>query len=316
MIRPRSPWGRVGRGTHRFGLMLAFVIGLLLLPVILPAPRSGFQAQRRPYSPEIQANTTQRQRVDCHSLGQRYPRLLTLLVVGQSNAANHGLGLRTPSGPVFNLYWGDGYCYQARDPLLGATGEGASVWTRVAQRLIDQKWAEAVVIVPAAVGGSSIRQWDRQGNLHALLQRAIAVTQQAGLPINYVLYHQGESDATFRDGDKVLKVGLTTSEYQQHLVSLILSLRQAGVLAPVYVAMASRCSVNPPDLAVLAGQLSTVNPSLGIFLGPNTDDLTGDSRYDGCHFSDQGLDRFADRWLELLRAGRLIMGESVPFPMP
>lgn len=302
--------------SRRFGVMLVSLVGFFLLPAIAPGSLSLLQAQRLPYSAEIQSDTGGRQAVDCRSLALRYPRLLTLLVVGQSNAANHGLGPRTPTVPVFNLYWGDGQCYRARDPLLGATGEGASVWTRVAQRLIDQKWADAVVIVPAAVGGSSIRQWDRGGNLHPLLQRAIAATQQAGLPIHYVLYHQGESDATFRAGDKVIKVGMTTSEYQQHLVSLILSLRQAGVLAPVYVAMASRCSINPPDLAVLAGQLSTVNPALGIFLGPNTDDLTGGDRYDGCHFSDQGLNHFADRWLELLRAGRLITGESLPAPLP
>jgi hypothetical protein len=308
----RAPGAGHFKQRHRLGLFLLSLLGWLLLPAFLPKPLSLSQAQRRPYSADIQHDTQTRQAVDCHTLVKRYPRLLTLLAVGQSNAANHGLGPRTPSQPVFNLFWEDGRCYRARDPLLGATGEGASVWTRVAQRLIDQNWADAVVIVPAAVGGSSIRQWDPQGNLHPLLMQAIAVTQQAGLPINYVLFHQGESDATFRDKDKVLKVGLTSSEYQQRLIALILSLRQAGVLAPFYVSMASRCSVNPPDLAILAGQLSTVNPGLGIFLGPNTDDLTGPNRYDGCHFSDQGLDQFADRWLELLRAGQMIRGAQVP----
>jgi hypothetical protein len=186
----------------------------------------------------------------------------------------------------------------ARDPLLGATGEGASVWTRLGKRLLDAGYADAVVLVPIAVGGSSIRQWDKDGIFHLLLQQAIMATQQAGLKISSVLYHQDESDATFRIDNKVIKSGLNAMQYRKHLISLIHSLRQMDIQAPIFIPLASRCGPNLPDPEITSAQQSVFSPQKGIFMGPNTDQLTGHLRYDGCHFNSSGLDRFSQLWLK------------------
>jgi lysophospholipase L1-like esterase len=37
-----------------------------------------------------------------------------------------------------------------------------------------------------------------------------------------------------------------------------------------------------------------------VFLGPDTDTLGDDMRFDGCHLNDDGLQRAADAWAEAL----------------
>ena len=57
---------------------------------------------------------------------------LVLLILGQSNAANYGDVKFTPPSSVgnFNIY--DGKCYRAEDPLLGASFDGGSFGSRLA----------------------------------------------------------------------------------------------------------------------------------------------------------------------------------------
>src|SRR5688572_1725112 len=59
----------------------------------------------------------------------RGPDTMWLLCLGQSNAANSGDRPRGVQQNVFNYF--DGVLYPARDPLLGATGRGSSMWTAV-----------------------------------------------------------------------------------------------------------------------------------------------------------------------------------------
>jgi hypothetical protein len=40
----------------------------------------------------------------------------------------------------------------------------------------------------------------------------------------------------------------------------------------------------------------------GVHAGPNLDALGFAERYDGCHFSTEGLERAADLWLDALQA--------------
>jgi hypothetical protein len=56
-------------------------------------------------------------------------RIMVALVFGQSNSANSGETPYKSRQGVYNFY--KGKLYRAQDPLLGATGDGGSVWTRL-----------------------------------------------------------------------------------------------------------------------------------------------------------------------------------------
>src|SRR5574339_1091325 len=73
------------------------------------------------------------------------------LTFGQSNAGNYGKGeYILHNNSVFNYY--EGQLYTAKDPLIGTTGTGVSVWTRVADMVIDSGLYKRVIIIPIAVG--------------------------------------------------------------------------------------------------------------------------------------------------------------------
>ena len=221
----------------------------------------------------------------------RQPRIMVALVFGQSNAANFGES-RHISGPgVYNLY--RGWMYYARDPLRGANGEGGSVWTRLGDKLIAAKLYDAVIFLPAAVGGTEIARWAPDGDLHPLILKAIEDAKRRNLKITHLLWHQGESDAYFHT---------SKADYQARFLAMLASIRQHGVDAPVFVSVATRCGIYPIDPVVQQAQQQLVNPAVGIFAGPNTDALDDHYRVAGCHFTNEGLDRFADLWVQQIKA--------------
>jgi hypothetical protein len=221
----------------------------------------------------------------------RQPRVMVALVFGQSNAANFGQ-TRYKSGPgVYNFY--NGYLYYARDPLRGANGEGGSVWTRLGDRLIAEKVFDTVIFVPVAVGGTEIARWAPDGDLHKQILQAIDAVKRRGYKITHLLWHQGESDAV---------LFTSKADYQQRFLAMLASIRAHGVDAPVLVAVATRCGQYPVSQEIQQAQQGLVNPAAGIFAGPDTDLLDGQYRYDGCHFSTDGLTAHAEMWLQQIKA--------------
>lgn len=218
----------------------------------------------------------------------RSKRTMVALVFGQSNAANSGETRYRPRQSVYNFYRGK--LYLARDPLLGATGRGGSVWTRLGDKLIDRMAYESVVFVPLGVGATSITRWTVGGDLHEKVLRAVREVKGKGLTITHLLWHQGESD-----------VGRTSTQaYKRMFQDMVLSIREQGVDAPVYVSLATRCHTQKPDETIRRAQRELVSSPRRIYAGPDTDTLGLRYRYDRCHFSAEGLERFAELWLEAL----------------
>jgi carbohydrate esterase-like sialic acid-specific acetylesterase len=236
-------------------------------------------------------DTTGRTEVPCSMFKQAGTAIL--LTLGQSNAANEGETRYVPRDGVYNFNFLDGKCYVARDPLLGTTGSGGSVWTRVGDRLIASGQFERVLIVPIAVGSSRIEEWAPGGQHHARIRDAQSALDRHGLHITHVLWHQGESDVQ----------STTHAEYVERFRRMLEDMRAAGVDAPVYVAVASICQ-NHGSEAIrqaqreIAATLSNVRP------GPDTDTLDRFVwRFDLCHLSTAGLDEHARLWIEALREG-------------
>lgn len=221
---------------------------------------------------------------------------IVIFTFGQSNAANHGQTRYKPGNKVFNYC--NGKVYEGCDPLAGPTGEGGSIWTRLADRMIDTGMAESVTIVPIAVGATEIFCWAEGGDLYNRLTKTVDGMLADGLVPAYILWHQGESD----------NISGTSAETYVHLFESIRRVfRERGIEAPIYIAMASyhpACISNGHGNSEyvrqaqkhLAKMYKDINP------GPDTDKFDRCiDRHDGVHFSSIGLEKHADPWLKALR---------------
>jgi hypothetical protein len=216
-------------------------------------------------------------------------RVIVALVIGQSNAGNSGESAVDAGDGVYAFH--EGRIYTARDPLPGATGSGGTVWTRLGPKLLERGVADAVVFAPVVVGGTPIERWAPGGDLHPTILSAVDALFRAGLPPTHILWHQGESDA---DRDT------PADRYVERFQSILQALRERGADAPAYVALATHCRLHRPDPAIRQAQRALVDATAGVFAGPDTDQLGYAYRYDGCHFTDEGLEAHADLWLAAL----------------
>lgn len=95
-----------------------------------------------------------------------------LLVIGQSNAANYqGQRHQSPDDRVVNF--SEGHCYRAASPLLGADGRLGETWTLLGTKLVQLGLYRTVILIPLAVGGSSVRRWAAGGDLNAAIVSVI-----------------------------------------------------------------------------------------------------------------------------------------------
>lgn len=245
-------------------------------------------------------DTAKAARVPCAEvLGDR---TMVALALGQSNAANSVNVRYTPRHDVYVYY--DNACYKADDPLLGSSGVGGSVWTRLGDKLIEGGLYAKVLFVPIARGGSSILNWGKYGDLRVLLRKTAQQLTKDGIRLTHVLFHQGEADCCGNLG---------RDNYRAILASVIEQVRsEYGATAPFFISQASLCyrpdcpDVHDPGCYtrcpdILRAQADLVSPRQRIYAGPDTDRIVPiDQRPDGSHFSAQGANAFANAWLEIL----------------
>ncbi|WP_411196132.1 sialate O-acetylesterase [Rhizobium sp.] len=231
-------------------------------------------------------------------------RTAVLLILGQSNAANDG-GQRHRSNygaRVVNAF--DKQCFIAASPLLGSTDTKGEYWTLLGNNLIASGQNDSVILAPLAYSGSEVARWAKGGDLNPVLVDTVKQLQDSGYRISNVLWVQGEAD---------LVMGTTAEAYQDHFMSMVDTLRQHGVEAPVYISIASKClepsnggfKEHIPDNAVVRAQLALSKSGHAIREGVNSDALLdGDDRYDDCHIGGSGAEKLSRAWLNLLRGDR------------
>jgi hypothetical protein len=225
-----------------------------------------------------------RTRVDCRLPTSGKRGTAVLLILGQSNAANTLNAFSDPGPDVFNFSLYDGKCYLAREPLLGASNAGGNFATLLARRLVERHY-DRVILAPISVGGTYIQQWMPTGEHNARITIAIERMREAGIEPTHVLWHQGEGNRT---DDPTF--------YRRAFLGVLSTIRRDGVKAPVYVAQTTICRSEKGE-AIREAQRSLVAPASGVMLGPDTDQLSNEFRYDGCHFDIEGGSRVADMWL-------------------
>lgn len=216
-----------------------------------------------------------------------------LLLIGQSNAANYQ-GQRHQSADDRVVNFSAGRCYRAASPLLGADGQMGETWTLLGNKLIQSGLYRTVILIPAAVGGSSVDRWADGGDLNAMMKEVIRAALER-CTITGVLWNQGAADFI---------LGTPEDQYRADLKSLIDSIRAAGVRAPFFITRSSQDSENwSEDNPVARAQASLTDSEHGIFDGPNADhDVSWFDRYDGLHYGASGQEKYSDAWIPILRA--------------
>jgi len=279
-------------GKRLAGRCRAVVFTAMLLLAGVPAEASGQNFAERAAAATVQTITPDRQAVPCPP---QTARTMVILVLGQSHAANHAAVRSTSRQGAYVLF--DGRCYLATDPLPGATGTDGSLWPGVGDRLLETSTTDAVVFTIAAVSGTSLRRWAPGGDLDGWLH-AVVGSVTSRYRVTQTLWMQGESD---------LVEGTDKATYEDRFHAVLGTLREMGVAAPVYVAVSSGwCGpvigkpaprLNP----VAEAQRGLVDPKAGIFAGPEADTLVdAQGRYDGCHFSPQGVAALVQAWRAIL----------------
>jgi hypothetical protein len=213
------------------------------------------------------------------------PRTMVAFVFGQSNSANHGNEKFAVTDRRVSNFWNGRY-FLAEDPLLGATGTGGSVWTRTAHRLIERKVFDSAVLIAAGVASTPVAAWTEGGTLNAMLEQRLVSARNAGLEVTHFLWHQGESDNT----------AAGPAAYDAAMQPIISLTRRYFPRSKFFVARATICGKGAiPNVDLQAAQADLARLPR-VYVGPDTDAIGRDGRYDDCHFNGVGLDRHAAGW--------------------
>lgn len=213
------------------------------------------------------------------------------MTLGQSNGANFAAGRYSARHDVVNFNPYDGKCYRAIDPLVGASGDGANFATRLGDILVERGFARRIAIAPIAMGNTRIEDWSSAGIFNQRIKVLIRRLFDAGVTPDVILWQQGEGNAGDDDPDG--------RNYTRHLLEVVRTFRDYGVLAPFMIALCTLCGEPQPNAQnIRAGQRAAVCPELGTFLGPDTDRLGHEYRFDGCHMSEKGVQRQAEMWAD------------------
>jgi hypothetical protein len=243
-------------------------------------------------------------------------RLAVLLTAGQSNISNTGAPdpkagrLYEPHNRFYNFNRFDGKCYIARNPLLGTPGNLENVAVRLGDDLIDRKIYRNVLIAPVAIGGTYLEEWrPRGGKYFEVVLAALAGLRDAQFEPTAVMWHQGEYNAfafttNGAEDGTILNVTAPMKEagrlsYLRNYLEIAAGLRAADVTAPIFIAQATLCG-SVPDEIIRSAQASVPNPALGVYPGPDTDQIGLSERSDRCHISHAGTNRHAAMWADRL----------------
>lgn len=283
--------GRQGAGMTRRGVFIVLVLALAGWSAWLVLTWLNWGAASHDHV-EIKLERIQPGRADLLRECGSFSGVRVFLVLGQSNAANHG----EPRGvSLHGQVWSNGHCYALADPLPGGTGAGGSVWPRLADTWFARTGERSLFIL-LGVDATSVVDWVSNAGLAGRLDELLAQLQSYGLKPDAVLWQQGEADA---------RRGTETEDYEERLAALIARWRAGGVSSPVFLARSTQCRSAPYQPVRMAiARLADVHQ--GVFVGADADTIPAGGRHDGCHFNAAGLEQAAAAWVEaLLEAGAL-----------
>lgn len=161
---------------------------------------------------------------------------------------------------------------------------------------MDEVSHEKIFLTVAALDGTSIADWAPHGAAYAHLTRVRHAIQPylEHTPFTDVIFHQGERDNL---------LGTTSDAYTADLRALITEINGFAKSIPIYVCQASWRS-GVVSRQITDAQLNECSRHGNVRMGPNTDALGMQYRYDGTHFNDKGLLAFAEMLVHFVEKQR------------
>lgn len=199
---------------------------------------------------------------------------------GQSNSTNSGqFKTQQQSGMVSSFSGSDWRIADDPQPGTHDRSGGGSFWPAFGDALYA-KYGVPIGVAVTGHGGTSVNQWQPDGELHQWMMVRIHQLGRDGF--RAVLWHQGESD-----------VQMPVDEYVTKMTNIIeSSKRLAGWEFPWCVAMVSYHNPDHPSWPNTRAAHKKLWDTAVAVEGPDTDTLTGDTRDfegKGIHFSPKGL---------------------------
>jgi hypothetical protein len=218
---------------------------------------------------------------------------LVFVAAGQSNIANTATGgtyTPTHASKIDNLNFLDGGTYAAADPLIGGNGTLACWLTRFADKLIADGRCDRVILVPVAVGATSVAAWAPGGAYNDHLKVAARRCQEVGLTISAFLWQQGENDCAS---------GMNQATYAGYLSGVIATPRALGFNAPWLIGKSTVIDATPTTSSAIRAACAAAVNGTDVFAGADTDGLYGSTYREtvgNIHFNAVGSDAAATLW--------------------
>ena len=204
---------------------------------------------------------------------------LIVIGFGQSNSANHtGHRFNSEDNSIIN-FW-DGVCFQAKDPMIGATGYQGSIWIPLAKKLRKKK-GQKIVVATFGVQGTFIQQWLEDKELTKFYDFNLFKLKKAYSYPDTAFWIQGENEINTIPND--------LRKYYNKFFSQFLSKFPKTSL---YVTGTSYCN-GIQNKNVIKIQKETAEKSGAIYVGETDSILGAKFRYDDCHYSEKGVDELS-----------------------
>jgi len=215
-----------------------------------------------------------------------------IVFIGQSLSVNEVPTTRVPTyskNHQLNIW--DGKCYQTKESMLGINVSGGLVtdqrgtWmSRLADQMISNNKYDRFVIVPMAVGNTTVGQWADNTASPYLFNNINTVAKRmrdAGLPCTAIHWGQGESDTN---------AGTSQASYTASLNKVIAAFNRELPGCPILVAKET-WNGSAFNSGIQAAQAAVVN-STTVFTGEDVDSIptTTTYRYDNLHLNELGAD--------------------------
>lgn len=224
------------------------------------------------------------------------------VTIGQSRISNNSSAPASPYTPsngvkCLNLNPYDGHYYLLQDPVLGCSasvGYFQAGWqARLADKLIAAGKYSKVVIIPIAISGSSIADWNpSSGAFSDRIRAASAMLTDKGISPTAWLCQIGTTDNIN---------GMSQSDFQTYMRAAINFQRSfAGRANDKWMIAQDTIASGATSSAIRAAQAAVAADSKN-YLGPDCD--TVPSGYmDPLHYNDTGNDYVAGLWDVAIRA--------------
>lgn len=220
---------------------------------------------------------------------------------GQSNIANFHRGSYSAAQSGNHCFDNlNGGIYQSQNPMLGCNGWGpgsgddSNMLVRLNDKLIASGFCSRAIAAPIARGGTSSYDW-AYGVCKERVEVMAAWIRLHRIPVKAILRDQGETDAT-NSYDATTVAGYHRAWAQVW--------RDNGVTCPIFIAKVSISTSialgSPASDAVRLGQANALSNPLGIYAGPDCDQIG--HRYDGVHHDATGSDLRAAAWQSVIEA--------------